>query len=65
MMESVMELNYRSMNSEEKYYPLTHNEFIELARKVYHLNDKRAEIKKDINIKTKSNFIEEKSYEKY
>jgi len=39
--------------------------FIELARKVYHLNDKRAEVKKRINIKTKSNFIEEKSYEKY
>jgi len=40
-------------------------EFIELARKVYYLNDSRAEIKKNINIKTKSNFVEEKSYEKY
>jgi len=36
--------------------------FIALARQVYILNDERAEIKKIINIKTKSNFIEEKSY---
>lgn len=41
------------------------NEFIELARLVYHTNDQRAEIKKNINIKYKSSFIEEKSYEKY
>jgi hypothetical protein len=40
-------------------------EFIELARKVYYLNDERAVIKKNINIKTKSNFVEEKHYEKY
>jgi len=40
-------------------------DFIELARKVYYLNDSRAELKKNINIKTKSNFFEEKSYEKY
>lgn len=36
--------------------------FIYLARKVYVLNDKRAEVKKEINIDTKSNFVEEKSY---
>lgn len=40
-------------------------EFIELARNVYYTNDERANIKKDINIKYKSNFIEEKSYNKY
>jgi hypothetical protein len=40
-------------------------EFIELARSVYFLNDKRAEIKKDINLKHDSKIIEEKSYEKY
>jgi hypothetical protein len=39
--------------------------FIELARSVYFLNDKRAEIKKDINLKYDSKIIEEKSYEKY
>lgn len=40
-------------------------EFIKLARSVYFTNDKRSEIKKQINLKTQSQFIEEKSYEKY
>ena len=40
-------------------------EFIELARSVYFTNDKRSEIKKQINLKTDSQFVEEKSYEKY
>lgn len=40
-------------------------EFIELARSVYITNDKRATIKKDINILSESSFIEEKSYEPY
>jgi hypothetical protein len=39
--------------------------FVSLARKVYITNDKRAEIKKDINIKYNSLFVEEKSYEQY
>jgi len=39
--------------------------FIELARLVYITNDKRSELKKLINLKTKSTFVEEKSYEKY
>lgn len=38
-------------------------EFIDLARSVYITNDKRANIKKDINILSESSFIEEKSYE--
>ena len=41
------------------------NEFINLARAVYVTNDKRAEVKKKINIKYKSSFTEEKSYNKY
>ena len=40
-------------------------EFIELARSVYTTNDKRAEIKKEINIKYGSLFVEEKSYSNY
>lgn len=39
--------------------------FIELARSVYFTNDKRSEIKKQINLITRSEFIEEKSYQKY
>ena len=41
------------------------SEFIELARSVYITNDQRAEIKKDINIKYGSSFVEEKSYKEY
>jgi hypothetical protein len=41
------------------------SEFIELARSVYFTNDRRAEIKKDINLKYGSLFVEEKSYNKY
>jgi hypothetical protein len=39
--------------------------FIELARSVYQTNDERAELKKQINIKYGSKFVEEKSYAKY
>lgn len=40
-------------------------EFIETARAVYIKNDKRSVIKRQINIKTSSGLIEEKSYGKY
>lgn len=39
--------------------------FIDLARKVYITNDKRAAIKRQINIEYKSTFVEEKSYNQY
>ena len=39
--------------------------FVFLARQVYRLNDQRASIKKEINIKYKSDIIEEKSYNAY
>ena len=37
-------------------------DFIDLARSVYHLNDKRALLKREINILCRSKLIEEKSY---
>ena len=40
-------------------------DFIETARSIYFKNDRRAEIKKKINIVTSSGLTEEKSYEKY
>jgi hypothetical protein len=40
-------------------------DFIEMARSVYITNDRRAEIKKNINLKYNSTFVEEKSYETY
>lgn len=39
--------------------------FIELARSVYFKNDKRAEIKRKINVILNSEIIEEKSYKPY
>ena|SRR5664279_1172195 len=41
------------------------DDFIATARAVYVKNDKRSELKREINIKTSSGLIEEKSYEKY
>ena len=41
------------------------DEFIQTARKVYRYNDKRAQIKKEINRLTNSGLIEEKSYSGY
>ncbi len=41
------------------------DDFIQTARAVYFKNDKRSEVKREINLKTASGFIEEKSYEKY
>ena len=39
--------------------------FIELARAVYFTNDRRADVKKRINLRSGSNLIEEKSYQAY
>ena len=40
-------------------------DFIQLARDVYIYNDKRAEIKRKINVLTYSDVVEEKEYTKY
>lgn len=40
-------------------------DFISTARAVYIKNDRRSELKREINIKTSSGLMEEKSYEKY
>lgn len=39
--------------------------FVDLARSVYKQNDKRAALKKDINLLTGSSIIEEKSYTEF
>jgi len=41
------------------------DEFIQLARSVYVTNDKRAEVKKQLNLLLGSTLVEEKSYESY
>jgi Family of unknown function (DUF6165) len=40
-------------------------EFIELARSVYFINDERADIKRELNRQTGSDLVEEKSYSDY
>ena len=42
-----------------------HLRFLHIARSIYRLNDKRAALKKQINLKYGSNFVEEKSYSAY
>jgi len=41
------------------------DEFIQIARSVYYENDKRAALKKQVNLVLGSELIEEKSYENY
>ncbi len=41
------------------------DKFIETARAVYFTNDKRSEVKRQINELTGSDLMEEKSYQKY
>jgi hypothetical protein len=61
------QVNERLWNIEEQIRVHEKNldfgsEFIGLARSVYIINDQRAEIKKQINLATGSELIEEKSY---
>ena len=51
----------RELESQKKF----EQEFISLARQVYITNDKRAEIKKEINRLTGSDIVEEKHYSEY
>ena len=39
--------------------------FVQLARRVYFENDKRSEVKREINVQTDSRVIEEKEYVSY
>jgi len=41
------------------------HDFVQTARSVYFINDKRSEVKRKINELTGSNLTEEKSYEEY
>lgn len=68
--KALYEINCELWDIEDHIRDLERNrdfggDFIETARSVYFKNDRRAEIKREINIKTSSGLIEEKSYEKY
>ncbi len=67
---SLYQVNYDLWNIEDRIRDFERrkdfgSEFIETARSVYIKNDKRSELKREINIRTSSGLIEEKSYEKY
>lgn len=57
----VIEDKIRDLEREQRF----NETFIALARDVYRTNDERAHIKKQINIKYGSEFVEEKSYQPY
>ena len=68
--KKLLNVNKRLWNIEDKKrrYEIFKNfdeKFIQLARKVYLLNDKRALIKNKINVLSGSKIKEVKSYEKY
>lgn len=68
--QPLLNINHRLWNIEddirdEERAKRFEDRFIELARAVYVTNDERSRIKKDINIKYGSNFVEEKSYQEY
>lgn len=66
----LIKINLKLWNIEDKIRKFEKNkkfnrEFISLARNVYKFNDKRSKIKLSINMLTKSNIVEVKSYSKY
>jgi hypothetical protein len=68
--KSLYEVNCELWDIEDHIRDLERNkdfgaDFIATARAVYIKNDRRSELKRDINIKTSSDLMEEKSYEKY
>jgi len=65
--DALKEINNKLWTVEDKLrnkekIQLFDKEFIDLARNVYIYNDQRADIKKQINILTQSDLIEEKIY---
>ena len=68
--KQLKKINLQLWNVEDKLRIFEKNksfkkDFVNYARKVYHMNDKRAFLKNEINIKKNSLISEVKSYEKY
>ena len=69
-LDSLIEINSRLLVIEDDIRDCERNKkfdqtFIDLARSVYFTNDKRSEVKLEINKKFGSKIIEVKSYEEY
>jgi hypothetical protein len=67
---SLLNINFKLWDVEDRLRILEkenrfEGEFIDLARKVYYLNDERFEIKNQINTITSSEIVEVKEYIKY
>ena len=70
LIEGLKKINAELWDIEDKIRECERNKdfdqnFIELARSVYITNDKRSELKNEINLKFGSNIVVVKSYEKY
>ena len=68
--DALLEVNHKLWKIEDKIrikesLKEFDEDFIELARSVYKVNDERSLIKREINLKYNSGIVEEKSYEKY
>jgi len=68
--QRLLEINKRLWDIEDRIRhkeskKIFDDEFIDLARQVYIENDKRSDVKREINIHTGSILIEEKEYVKY
>jgi len=70
LVKKLYEVNTRLWDIEDRIREMEKSkdfgqEFIDTARAVYFSNDERAGLKKQINLQTGSDLIEEKSYEDY
>ncbi len=70
LIRKLKNINLRLWNVEDKLRifekkKLFKKDFINYARKVYYMNDKRSYFKNEINKRTNSHISEVKSYEKY
>ena len=70
LIKKLKNINLRLWNVEDKLRifekkKLFKKDFINYARKVYYMNDKRSYLKNEINKRTNSHISEVKSYEKY
>ena len=67
---ALLDINQELWNIEDDIRDLERDKdfgdaFVKVARAVYFTNDKRSDIKREINKLTGSNLVEEKSYQKY
>ena len=70
LIKKLKNINLKLWNIEDKLRifekkKLFKKDFINYARKVYYMNDKRSYLKNEINKRTNSHISEVKSYEKY